>query len=378
LAVFFAGSAFAADSSLCSLEGSLSGLISEISRSVVTVESSRSVPGSLLEGAADEAVHRLVSSGTIVDSAGHIVVAATTVAGYDRIIIRFEDVQLPARLVGTDYHTGLALLSVGRPLGRPARLTPNHTCVGQMVVAVGNSCGLRASPTLGFCAGSRPDGTMQFSASIASTAVGGGVFDLSGRLLGTVIGSIGEPQGGATGVAVPAHQLPATVNYLLTRGDRVAGYIGITTADIEIVPGIALTPPIQPASAGASRPILVERGTIVTEVMDGSPAARSGLRKGDLLFSVDGRPISSALELIGQVRNSRPGSVMELDFVRNNLPYRARLTVGRRELSSMGDLGYGRSTPDSTLGDRDSLLQEVQRLKRSLQAVEQQLRSLGP
>jgi len=378
LAVFFAGTAGAVDSSLYNLENGLSGLICDISRSVVTVEASRSAPGDLLKGAADEAVHRLISSGTIIDGAGHIVVAAATIAGYDRVIIRFEDLQLPALLVGIDYHTGLALLSVGRPLGRPARLSESHGCVGQMVVAVGNAYGLRACPTLGFCAGSRPDGSLQFSATVTPGNIGGGVFDLSGRLLGVVTGSIGGGRPAETGLAAPAHQLPATVNYLLTQGDRVAGYIGITTADIEIVPGIELTPPIQPASAGARREVLVERGTIITEVVENSPAARSGLRKGDLLFSIGNRSVTSALELINLVRSSSPGSVVELGFIRNNRPYLARLVVGKRELTTAGDFSAGQPAADGPPPSRDSLYREVDRLKRTLRALEHQIRSLGP
>ncbi len=378
MAVFFAGSAGAADSSLYNLENSLSELIYEISRSVVTVEATRSVPGDLLEGAADEAVHRLITSGTIIDSAGHIIVAAVTVAGYDQIVVRFEDHALPARLVGIDYHTGLALLSVGCPLGRPAQLTEKHGCVGQMVVAIGNAYGLRASPTLGFCAGTRPDGSLQFSAAITPGTIGGGVFDLAGRLLGMVIGGLGRDRSGETGLAVPAHKLPTTVNHLLAQGDRVAGYIGITTADIEISPGIELTPPIQPASAGGRRLMVVEKGTIVTEVLDDSPASRSGLRKGDLLFSIGNRSIGSAFELMNQVRHSAPGSVIELGVIRHNRPYLIRVNVGQRQLSPVGNFSAGQLTPDPKAHTRDSIYREVERLKRSLIRLEDRLRNLGP
>jgi S1-C subfamily serine protease len=231
---------------------------------------------------------------------------------------------------------------------------------------------------LGFCAGSRPDGSIQFSAAVTPGTIGGGVFDLSGRLLGTVIGGIGGGRLAETGLAVPAHQLPATVNYLLTNGDRVAGFIGITTADIEIVPGIELIPPIQPASSGGRRQLLVERGTIITEVVENSPAARSGLRQGDLLFSVGSRIISSALELVSLVRDSRPGSTIELGFVRNNRPYLARLTVGKRQLTMAGGLSEEwPATHDPTLS-RDSLQREVEQLKRSLHELERRLRRLGP
>lgn len=378
LAVFFAGSSQAADSSLSSLESSLSDLISDISRSVVTVETSRSVPGDLLEGAAAEAVHRMISSGTIIDSAGHILVAASTVAGYDRIIVSFADQQLPARLVGIDYHTGLALLAVDRPIGEPARFTDRHACIGQMVVAIGNAYGLQACPTLGFCAGSRPDGSMQFSAAITPGSVGGGVFDLSGRLLGVVIGGLGQGELSETGLAIPAHQLPSTVYELLTGGDRVAGYIGITTADIEISPGIELSAPYQLASSGSRRQMMVDKGTIITQVMNQSPAAASGLRKGDLLFSINKTPISSAFELMDRVRLCPPGVAIELGFIRHRRAYYVKLNVGQRDLATVGDFAVGRQIGSRDKLSRDELSREVQRLKRSMMQLEKKLKRLEP
>lgn len=376
LAVLFAGLSQAADSSLTSLESSLSELISDISRSIVTVETSRSVPGDMLEGAAAEAVHRLISSGTIIDSSGHILVAASTVAGYDRIIVSFADQQLPARLIGIDYHTGLALLAVDRPLGEPARFTARHTCVGQMVVAIGNAYGLQACPTLGFCAGSRPDGSMQFSAAITPGSIGGGVFDLSGRLLGVVIGGLGQGDQSETGLAVPAHQLSSTVYELLTGGDRVAGYIGITTTDIEISPGIELSASYQLASSGSRRQMIVDKGTIITQVLNQSPAAASGLRKGDLLFSINKTPISSAFELMDRVRLCPPGVAIELGFIRHHRAYYVKLNVGQRELATIGDFAVGRQVGSRDSLSRDELSREVQRLKHSMMLLEKKFRRL--
>lgn len=377
LAVFFAGSSLASDSSLTSLESGLSELISDISRSVVTVETSRSAPGDLLEGAADEAVHRMISSGTIIDSAGRILVAASTVAGYDRITVNYKAQQLPARLLGIDYHTGLALLTVDRPIGEPARFTDRHACAGQMVVAIGNAYGLQACPTLGFCGGLRPDGSMQFSAAITPGAVGGGVFDLSGRLLGVVIGGMGRGELSETGLAIPAHQLPSTIYELLTGGDRVAGYIGITTADIEISPGIEITAPYQLASSGGHRRMIVDRGTIVTQVMNNSPAASSGLRKGDLLFSINKTPIRSAFELMDRVRLCPPGGAIELGFIRHHQEYYVRLNVGQRQLATAGDFTVGRQVGSRDSLSRDELYLEVERLKRSMKQVEKKLNRLA-
>ncbi len=124
--------------------------------------------------------------------------------------------------------------------------------------------------------------------------------------------------------------------------------------------------------------MVVEKGTIVTEVMNDSPASRSGLRKGDLLFSIGNRPIGSALELMSRVRHSAPGGVIELGVIRHNRPYLIRLNVGQRRLSPVGNFSAGQLTLDPKAHTRDSIYREVERLKRSLIRLENRLRNLGP
>ena len=336
VAVFFAGRISAGDSSLWSLEDGLSKLVSSVSRSIVTVEASRRIQACLFEGAADEAVHRLISSGIVFDSAGHILVAAASVAGRDRITVNFEGRVVAGRLVGIDYHTGLAVLAVEDRIGSPARHSGNYTCAGQMVLAVGNAYGLRACPSIGFCAGARPDGALQFSAPITSGTVGGGLFDLSGSLVGIITGGIGEGPPAEVGLAVPMYKIQAAVEYILTKGDRMAGYIGVATVDIEISPGIEIGSPYQFAAAGAQRYFVIDKGTLITNIVPSSPAAIAGLRKGDLIFRVDESPVAGATELMNEVRGMRPGAVIEIGFVRRNSPFYVRLKVGRRELASGG------------------------------------------
>ncbi|MEA3296649.1 MAG: S1C family serine protease [candidate division Zixibacteria bacterium] len=377
MAVFFTISAFSADSSLYSIETNLSELIYKVSRSVVTVEVSRHVQGSVLEGAANEAVYRLISSGIVVDSAGHIIVKASSVAGRERITVAFEDQTVSAKLIGIDYHTGLALLKPDHRLGTPVRLVVQQTCAGQMVIAIGNAFGMRACPSIGFCAGSRPNGSVQFSAPITSGTIGGGLFDLSGGLLGVIVGSIGQGSASEAGLAVPAHKIPSIVNYLSTRGDRVAGYIGITTADIELSPGIRVNFPNQFAGAANDQWQVVSKGTLITNVVPSSPAMKAGLRKGDLVFRVNREAIKSARELMAHVQGCKPGNIIELGFIRHNNPYYAKLRVGRRDVSFIPEpfLDYqGLPFDQKTL--TDSLYREIDQLRQSLLRLENRLRHL--
>ncbi|MEW5995171.1 MAG: S1C family serine protease, partial [Candidatus Zixiibacteriota bacterium] len=248
-AAFFAATVPAADTSLYRLEHGLNELIYQISRSVVTVEGL--APVASTQSQTDETIQSLVSTGIVYDLHGHILVSAEAVADRERIQVRFEDQVYSAALRGIDHQTGLAVIHTNRKVGVPATLGSARGCAGQMVIAMGNAYGVRACPSLGFCAGTRPDGTIQFSAPITAGTVGGGLFDLSGSLVGLVVGGIGPSNRPEVGLAIPAHAIPDIVRHLLIEGDRPVGYIGVTTADIEISPPVKLSPVNRMAASAA-------------------------------------------------------------------------------------------------------------------------------
>jgi len=375
-AVFFTNAAFSADTTLSHLETGLSELIYKLSRSVVTVESSTPISPDATKGQGIEAVQNLVFSGIIYDLHGHILVAARGVVGRERIVVRFDNEVLPARLRGIDHQTGLAVIHVNRNIGVPATFGNNSGCAGQMVIAMGNAYGIRACPSLGFCAGSRPDGSIQFSAPITSGTVGGGLFDLSGNLVGLITGGIGFDRRSEVGLAVPAHRIPDIVRHLMLQGDRPVGYIGVTTVDIEITPGIKLAQPNMLVSAETRSNRVINKGVMVTAVVPFSPAAKGGVKKGDLLLSMNGRPLRSALDLRNKVRQTPPGAVIELGFVRNNTPNRVRLKIGQLPLDPSQELLVQPAEQFPYRPSKDSLLREIESLKTTLLRLERQLKGL--
>lgn len=374
LAVLFCLSANAADSTLAAMENSLSELIFRASRSVVTVEASRAFSSDDLSGGG-ESVYQLVSSGLVVDSSGHILTAASSIAGFDHISVSIDSDVMAAEVIGIDYQTGLALLRSSGPIGEPVVLSRQHGCAGRMVVALGNSMGVRACPSIGFCAGFRPDGMLQFTTTITPGSVGGGMFDLSGRLVGVVVDGLGNYQVAEAALAVPAHKLPTIVRYLSTRGDREAGYIGISTADIEITPGLEVAIPTRLASTSRGQHQMLQRAALITDVVSSSAAERAGLRRGDLLFSANGSIIHSASDLMHMVQRLRPGTVLELGLVRNNRPQLVRVHIGRRTISP----GTAFRPPVDTTFDQASstdrsVLQQIETLRRELEILERQVR----
>jgi serine protease Do len=374
MAVFFSPTTRAVDSSLFTLEQGLSELVFRISRSVVTVEASSSLAPGPSRESNREIVRRLVSTGLICDSAGHVLVSAPAISGHDRITVVLDGYPMPAELVGIDYHTNLALLQIDRSLGEAVALSDKRACAGQMVVAMGNSYGLRAAPSLGFCAGLRIDGLMQFSVPITSGSIGGGVFDMNGELLGVIVD--GEGTESRVALAVPAYQLPAVISYLSQRGDRHAGFLGIQSADIEIIPPLEIATPVRLVSANGGDRMTFDRGIIVTSVLPGSPAANGGVLAGDLIVGYNDIAYLSAAELARAVRCSRPGSVCTIEIIRQNQALSRTVQVGRKELDPTHLRARNTDYQNARDGEIDSLTSELIRVKRQLEALESRLRTL--
>ncbi len=372
-AVFFAPSAPAADSSLARLETGLTDLVYSLTRSVVTIETSQRITSRSFGTVSDETYARELTTGIVIDTNGHILVAARPVLAKDKITVRWGDSSVDAEIVAIDYQTELALLRPAERGGIPVRLSSHHACAGQMVVALSHLFGLRSSPSLGFCAGVRDDGSIQFSVPGLGGRDGAGVFDLKGRLMGFV----SEAVGGNTGmiVAIPAFKLPMIVDHLLVRGDRYSGFAGITSQEIEISPGLPVPyPAVIPASTGR-RMDLIERGVVITSVVPGSPAALAGLMTGDLIFAVDQMPVNSATGLASLVRQSTPGTRLDLDVIRSDRYLSIPLGVGRKNI----DLSHTAKQASRSLGQShlvDSLRQALDLMQKQMHLLENRLESL--
>lgn len=375
LTAFFTPCAQSIDSSLINLENGLNDLVYRLSQSVVTVEATTYSFSGSAGRKPEPTVRSLISSGIVYDSSGRILVAASSVSNSDQIIVSFDNLALSARCLGVDYQTGLALLQVERPVGRPAELTTEYLCAGQMVISIGNSHGLRASPSIGFCAGARPDGKIQFTCSVSSGSVGGGLFDLTGRLVGLITGTIGSDHD--AGLAVPAYQVRSIVRYLLQHGDRQAGYVGVTTTEIEITPGIEIGTGATFASGNNRSGIIVNHGLVITEIVPSSPAALAGLRKGDLLFSLDREMIGSVERLRNRVLSTTPGTAVELGLIRQNVMLYINVIMGSMSASvaaRSGKIPYGFAP--SELSNPLLLQRELDSLKRAIIRLEQRLNGL--
>jgi len=254
-----------------------------------------------------------LGSGFIIDPAGFVVTNNHVIDGASEIIVTLQDgTALPATLVGRDAKTDLALLKVksDKPLPSVDWADSAKTRVGDWVMAVGNPFGLGGTVTKGIVSArgrdihSGPyDDYFQLDAAINRGNSGGPTFDLSGRVIG-INTAIYSPNGGSVGIgfAIPSNLAKEVVAQLKESGKVERGWLGVKIQ--EVTPDIADTVGLPSA-----------KGALIAEVTPDSPAARAGLRQGDVVLSYDGKPIDTLRDLTRRVAETRAGGTVDLKIL---------------------------------------------------------------
>ena len=262
-------------------------------------------------------------SGFIVDPSGIIVTNNHVVGHADRIVVALVDgTELPARVIGTDELTDIAVIKVEAPRTLPAVAFGDSTKVevGDWILAAGNPFGLGGSVTAGIVSargrdiGAGPfDDFLQLDAPINPGNSGGPVFNMDGQVVG-VNTAIVSPTGGSVGIgfAIPSLVASRIVAQLREHGRIERGWLGVSVQDND---------PNGVAIAGVDR---------------SGPAARAGLRAGDVVLAVNGDHTASARALIRAVAAMAPGTAVRLSVRRSGKPVDIEVTVGRRPADSAG------------------------------------------
>jgi serine protease Do len=301
---------------------------------------------------------RSLGSGVIVDTKGYIVTNRHVVEKADRIRVRLQDdppgVQHDAKVVGTDQETDLAVIKVDVDHPLPVAKFGNSESmqVGDWVLAVGSPFGLQATVTAGIVSAKGRNivpnrafqSFIQTDAAINPGNSGGPLLNLEGDVIGINTAILTDTNAYAgVGFALPSNTVVQVYNQLTGPEHRVQrGSIGIEF-NAEENPAI-------------SRVYGVQSGITVSSVVAGSPADRAGLKVGDTIISVEGRPIKTGDELVSEIANRKPGSKVSLDYVRNGKKEQTSVTVADRAklfASRLGEEeeGGGESAPrQSRLG----------------------------
>jgi serine protease Do/serine protease DegQ len=258
-------------------------------------------------------------SGVIFDAkVGYILTNAHVVENATEITVTLQDGRdLKADVLGSDTPSDIAVLKVKpdnlaqMPLGDSSKLE-----VGDFVVAIGNPFGLAHSVSHGIVSalsrsGINPDGYEDFiqtDASINPGNSGGALVDLRGQLIG-INTAILSRSGGNIGIgfAIPVNMARNVVSQLVKYGTVRRGQLGVSM--YTVTPDIAHSLGLSSAS-----------GALVSQVVEGSPAAVAGVRKGDVITSVNGQPVKSNSELRNIIGLLQVGDKLDIGLVRDGKP----------------------------------------------------------
>src|SRR5580700_6013629 len=267
-------------------------------------------------------------SGVIISPDGYIVTNNHVVEGATDIRVTMSNREvLPAKLIGTDPLTDLAVIKVNSPnlpsvpWGDSAKLRP-----GQTVLAFGNPYGFQFTVTRGIISAlnrANPDASdrrkpgefIQTDAAINPGNSGGALVDARGELIGIntfLISSSGSFSG--MGFAIPTQIVEPTVEALIRDGKVTHGFIGVQISDVT------------PDNAKFFEMKKAE-GALVSDVQPGAPGAKAGLRTGDVITELDGKPVTDAGQLQMMVGQKRPGETIHLQVMRDSKPATIAVTL---------------------------------------------------
>ena len=301
---------------------------------------------------------RSLGSGVLVDPKGYIVTNRHVVEKADRIRVKLQDdppgVLHDAKVIGTDQETDLAVIRIESSKPFPVAKLGNSDGmqVGDWVLAVGSPFGLQETVTAGIVSakGRNIVPNRQFQSFIQTDAAinpgnsGGPLVNMSGEVIGINTAILTDTNAYAgVGFALPSNTVVQVYNQLIGPEHRVSrGSIGIEFNAQE-----------NPAIA---RVYGVNSGVTISNVVAGSPAEQAGLKVGDTITTVDGKPVKNGDELVADIASRKPGTKVTLGLIRNGKKQDATITVADRAklfASRLGEEeeGNGDNTPkESKLG----------------------------
>lgn len=274
-----------------------------------------------------------LGSGFVIDSSGLIVTNNHVIADADEIFANFADgSKLKAELVGRDTKTDLALLRVTPEAGKPLKAVKfadsDVLRVGDWVMAIGNPFGLGGTLTVGVISArnrdinSGPyDNFLQTDAAINRGNSGGPLFNMDGDVVG-INTAIISPSGGSIGIgfAVPSNTAVPVVAQLREFGETRRGWIGVRIQ--------AVTPEIAESLSLGS-----PRGALIGSVNEDGPAAKGGLKAGDVVVRFDGKDVKDIRALPIIVADTPVDKQVDVVVIRRGKEETLRVTVGRLDES---------------------------------------------
>jgi serine protease Do len=272
-----------------------------------------------------------LGSGVVVDKAGYIITNNHVVDKADRIQVKFADDphEYEAKVVGVDANTDIAVIHVeGKGDLRPAKIGNSDAVeVGDWAIAIGSPFAYQNTLTVGVISAKQRNNVedasefqrfLQTDAAINPGNSGGPLLNIRGEVIG-INTAILSRSGGNEGIgfALPINTAAKVYNEIIKNGKVTRGSIGITFTSSESDQSRALL-----KSAG------VNEGVFVQDVTSGGPAEKAGIKPGDVIVAIGGKPIHEGNELIDTVTETPVGSTLNISVVRDGKRQAFNVTVG--------------------------------------------------
>ncbi|RMF03356.1 MAG: Do family serine endopeptidase, partial [Bacteroidetes bacterium] len=271
-------------------------------------------------------------SGVIINENGYIVTNNHVVEGADDLEVTLHDNRtFKATVVGTDPTTDLALIQI-KAKGLPTLPLANSDDikVGEWVLAVGNPLGLTSTVTAGIVSAKgrninilreqfAVESFIQTDAAINPGNSGGALVNLAGGLVG-INTAIASPTGSYAGYgfAVPANIVNKVVEDLITYGAVQRGVLGVMIRSVD-------------GNLAKEHNLAVTQGAYVDSLLENSAAAAAGIKPGDVIVAVDGKPVNTSPELQALIAQHRPGDKVEIKVDRQGTEKTFTVTLNNRE-----------------------------------------------
>lgn len=318
----------------------ISNVVEQTGPAVVRIDATRTVQSQVPEAFNDpfferffgsqvpmppqERVQSGVGSGFIISDDGHIITNAHVIDGADRVSVTLKDGRvLDGEVLGTDPVTDVAVIKVNGEKNLPVVQLSDSDQLrpGEWAIAIGNPLGLDNTVTVGIVSATGrtsgqvgvPDkrvGFIQTDTAINPGNSGGPLLNERGEVIGVNTAIIQGAQG--IGFAIPINEAKLIAEELIANGEVEHAYLGVqmVTLDSQVKSEINSNP-------NSRLSVDEDEGVLIVEVVPNSPAAKAGVRPGDVIRSIDGQAVEDSESLQQLVSKKRVGDQLELDVRRN-------------------------------------------------------------
>jgi len=267
-----------------------------------------------------------LGSGVIVDAKGYILTSSHVIQGADEIKVTLPDRrELKGEVIGSDPLTDIAVVKISADgLSTMGWGDSDKLRVGEIVLAVGSPYGLAGTVTMGIVSAvgranvgiADYEDFIQTDAAINPGNSGGALVNERGELVG-INAAIFSTSGGYQGIgfAVPSNMAKAVMESLIKTGKVVRGWLGVT---------------VQPLTPDLAKQFNLkeDKGALIGDVVEGGPAEKAGISRGDVITTYEGKKISEPNQLRNMVANTEPGKEVEMTIVREKKTEKIRVKIG--------------------------------------------------